>query len=124
MITLKEAMESLGLYDKCVAQVFEFHRVVTLSDLENLPSKHGSRLCNHDIYSLISTVGDFIRSGSSSLGDELPVSARQRNALAAAGVKTVDDIREAGVEGLSEIKHIGHSTAEKIMAAVQGDNYG
>lgn len=122
MTTLQEAVGLSEFDSDCLLKIFEANGVVTFADLENFPVRHGAKLCGHDIYSVIGAIGLIIKSGSSSLGDELPISAKQKAALAAAGIKTIEDVLDAGVEGLAEIKYIGPGTAEKVMATIQGEN--
>ena len=48
------------------------------------------------------------------------IGPKTAEALAAAGFKTLDDLRNATEEALLEVKGIGKKTAEKIREAVQG----
>lgn len=124
MMTLEDAVRASDFDADCLLKTFRANHIVTFNDLENAPVLMGARLCGYDIYTLIHTIGLIIKSGS--LGDELnlPISEKQKAALKMAGLTTMDQVVDATIEELAEIKFIGQKTAEKIKAStVQGENY-
>jgi hypothetical protein len=98
--------------------------VYTVDGLENSPSRLGATVAGESIYSVIAAVLE-----AQKHEDHTPflreikmherVTDDQLLALEAAGVYTVQDAIDLGVEGLGEVTGIGKTTAERIYASAE-----
>lgn len=98
--------------------------VTDIPSLENSPRWLGIEVYGVNIYSLITAILE-----ADEAEDKTPflreleidkVTEKHLEALGAAGVYTVRDVMDLGVDGLAQIEGIGQVTAERVYKAAEG----